>query len=429
MKNSETDREMINLIKDTLDNYEEQYILGAWENFVRRRNSRKKLILWFCGTGIAASLLIGWLGFRFILPGSFSSDTDHQYQNISNLATPVEKDTLKEQLLIRKAPVIYAENKKIKELSHDQSLQRTGEPQNKNQTQKEILEPLNILITAKVNTSVSDTDTYQSEKFMTKRLPDTVNTGTSSSGHIAEKVSTVTVVQRSDTSGNKPVYTQADFKVTPDNDLSANKRDLKLRFGVNISPGVTSTNTASSFNYSGGINADFDLSRNFRLSTGLQVEHQNVINKSSDNPVWIPPGQTQAELVDLDLPLNLTWKFLIRKSTCYYFSGGISSVIYLSENYTSTSYTQKMVQTMETSDGVPNVIYQIENVKTTEQESEAPLNTFNFASRINIIIGFEQHLSSRLFLHLEPYIKIPVSELATQNLRFTTSGITCKISF
>jgi hypothetical protein len=236
-------------------------------------------------------------------------------------------------------------------------------------------------------------------------------------------------VQRSDTSGNKPAYTQADFKVTPDNDLSANKRDLKVRFGVNISPGVTSTNTASSFNYSGGINADFDLSRNFRLSTGLQLEHQNVINKSSDNPVWLPPGQTQAELVDLDLPLNLTWKFLIRKSTCYYFSGGISSVIYLSENYTNTSYTQKMVQAMETKDGVSNVIYQIENVKTTEQESEAPLNTFNFASRINIIIGFEQHLSSRLFLHLEPYMKIPVSGLATQNLRFTTSGISCKISF
>jgi len=429
MKNSETDREMIDLIKDTLDNYEEQYILGSWENFVRRRKSRKKLILWFSGTGIAASLLIGWLGFRFILSGSFSSNPDHQHQNISNLEVLEKKDTLKEHLLIRQAPVIYAENKKITGHSHDQLLKRTGEPQNNNQTQKEITEPLNILITAEVNTSVPDTDTYQSEKFITKLLPDTVNTGMLSSGNTAEKVSSLSEVQRSDTSGNKPAYTQADIKVTPDNDLSANKRDLKLRFGVNISPGVTSTNTASSFNYSGGINADFDLSRSFRLSTGLQLEHQNVINKSSDNPVWIPPGQTQAELVDLDLPLNLTWKFLIRKSTCYYFSGGISSVIYLSENYTSTSYTQKMVQTMETSDGVSNMIYQIENVKTTEQESEAPLNTFNFASRINIIIGFEQHLSSRLFLHLEPYIKIPVSELATQNLRFTTSGIICKISF
>jgi hypothetical protein len=88
-----------------------------------------------------------------------------------------------------------------------------------------------------------------------------------------------------------------------------------------------------------------------------------------------------------------------------------------------------MVQSVEMNDGVPDMTYQLENVKTTEQETETPLNTFDLAGRINIMLGFEQHLSSRLFLHLEPFIKIPVSELATQNLRFTTSGITCKISF
>jgi hypothetical protein len=154
-----------------------------------------------------------------------------------------------------------------------------------------------------------------------------------------------------------------------------------------------------------------------------------VINESSDNPAWLPPGQTQAELVDLDIPLNITWKFLIRKSTCYYLSGGISSVIYLSENYTTTSYTQKMVQNVEMNGGVPDVNYQLENVKTTEQITEDPLNTFDFAGRINIMFGFEQHLSSRLFLHLEPYLKIPVSDLATENLRYTISGITCKVSF
>ena len=171
------------------------------------------------------------------------------------------------------------------------------------------------------------------------------------------------------------------------------------------------------------------MSRRLLISTGLQIEHQDVINKSSDNPAWIPPEKTQAELVDLDLPLNITWKFLIRKSTCYYLSSGISSVIYLSEKYTSTSYSQKIVQTVEMDGGVPNVTYQLENVKTTEQKTEAPFNTFDFAGRINIMLGFEQHLSSRLFLHLEPYIKIPVSQLATENLRFTTRGITCKISF
>jgi hypothetical protein len=429
MKNSETDRVLIDLIKDTLDNYEEQYILGSWENFVRRRKRRKKLILWFTCTGIAASLLIGWLGFRFIISDSFSSNAGHQQSSISNLQIPVEKETLKEHILIRQVQSIPVENKKTRGRSHDQSLQSTSELQNKNHTLKENLEALNIPGTGKVNTSVSPADTFPLEKNIANSQSDTVNTGLSSTGSTADKVSSVSEVHRSDTSVNKPVYRQAGVKINPENDLPDNKRSQKVRLGVNLSPGVTSTNTASSFNYSGGINADFYLSRSFRLSTGLQVEHHNVINESSDNPAWIPSGETLAELVDLDLPLNLTWKFLIRKSTCYYLSGGISSVIYLSENYTRTVYTQKMVQTVEMSDGGASVTYQLENVKTTEQETEAPLSTFDFAGRINIIFGFEQHLSSRLFLHLEPYIKIPVSELAAQNLRFTTSGITCKISF
>jgi len=428
MKNTETDRELNDLIKGTLDNYEEQYILGSWENFVRLRKRRKKLILWFTGTGIAASLLLGWLGFRFILPGSLSSNLDWQQQNASNLEIPLVKDTLKEHKIIRPVPAIREESIKSKESIPYMSPESLVESQSINQTKMELPDSLNILIASEFNNSGSDSDTYLSGKRPDYHLQDTAKKVLSVSG-AAEGENSVSEAHRSDTVGNKSAYRSTDLKTTPENIPADNNRSQKFRFGVNISPGVTSTSTASSFNYSGGVNADYELSRRLRLSSGLQVEHQNVINESSDNPAWIPSGQTQADLVDIDLPLNLTWKFLIRKSACYYLAGGISSVIYLSENYTSTSYTQKMVGTVEMNDGVPNVAYQLENVKSVEQEAEAPLSTFDFAGRINIIFGFEQHLSSRVFLHFEPYIKIPVSQLATQNLRFTTSGITCKISF
>jgi hypothetical protein len=143
----------------------------------------------------------------------------------------------------------------------------------------------------------------------------------------------------------------------------------------------------------------------------------------------MPAEKTQAMLVDIDIPLNITWKFLIRKSTCYYLSSGISSVAYLSEKYTTTSYSQKVVQVVNMTEGVPNVSYQVETVAKTDQQTNPPLSQFDFAGRVNIIFGYEQHLSSKLFLHIEPYIKIPVTDIAAQDLRFTTSGITCKISF
>jgi hypothetical protein len=233
----------------------------------------------------------------------------------------------------------------------------------------------------------------------------------------------------SDSSGYKPLYKQTDPQTSIENDITDRSSSQKFRFGVNISPGVASTATASTFNYSGGVNADFAFLPSFRLSTGLQFEHLSVVNTDQPDDPSLPEGETKATLVDLDIPLNITWKFLVRKSTSYYVSGGISSVVYLSEKYVNTSYSQQMVAVVEVNDYKPSITYQKENVKTTEQTTEDPLSTFDFASRVNIIFGYEQHLSSKLFLHVEPYLKIPISDLATQNIKYTTGGITCKISF
>jgi hypothetical protein len=429
MENSETDRELFDLIKKTLDNYEELYILGSWENFIKKRKRRKKLILWFTVTGIAASLLLGWFGYRFIFPGSISNKNVFNQQVISNLTTPTIKDTLKDQIHIRQAPVIQAKDNNKYRISHNQGLQPKSEPLNKIQTTKQIRDTTDILSIAEVNASELNPIINLSEKTITNQTPDTVNTSLQLQDVSVEDVRYLSALNKSDSSINNPDYKKEEIIATPEKNLSDKRRSQKIRIGVNISPGITSTNTGSSFNYSGGINADFDFSSSLRFSTGIQIERQNVINKNSDNPAWIPPGNTQSELVDLDVPLNITWKFLIKKSTCYYLSSGISSVVYLSEKYTNTSYTQKMVQATEMVDGVPNLVYQLENVKSVEQTTEAPLSTFDFAGRINITLGIQQPLSSKLFLHFEPFIKIPVSDLATQNLRFTTSGIMCKISF
>jgi hypothetical protein len=429
MENSETDRELFDLIKKTLDNYEEHYILGSWENFVKKRKRRKKLILWVTVTGIAASLLLGWFGYRFIFPGSISNKSVFNQQVISNLTTPTIIDTIKDQILILQAPVIQVKDNNKYRISHYQGLQPKSEPLNKIQETKQIRDTTDILGIADVNASELNPIINPSEKTITDQSPDVVNPGLQSPDVNVEDVSNLSEVSKSDTSINNPYRKVAEVNATPEKSPSVGRRSQKIRIGVNISPGITSTNTSSSFTYSGGINADFEFSRSLRLSTGIQIERQNVVNESSGNPGWIPPENTQSELVDLDVPLNITWKFLIKKSTCYYLSGGISSVVYLSEKYTNTSYTQKMVQATEMVDGVPNVVYQLENVKSVEQTTEAPLSTFDFAGRINITFGIEQPLFSKLTLYFEPFIKIPVSDLATQNLRFTTSGIMCKISF
>ena len=110
MKKSETDRDFLDLVKNTLDNYEEQYILGSWENFVKTRKRRRRVIFWRIGAGIAASLLIGWLGFRLIPsdPFSHSADKNHISGEYPNPVIPEVKDTLYKSSVISREVRDYA---------------------------------------------------------------------------------------------------------------------------------------------------------------------------------------------------------------------------------------------------------------------------------------------------------------------------------
>jgi hypothetical protein len=57
------------------------------------------------------------------------------------------------------------------------------------------------------------------------------------------------------------------------------------------------------------------------------------------------------------------------------------------------------------------------------------LNTLDLAGRLNLIFGYRQRISPTLNLHVEPFVKIPLSGLASENIRFTTGGVTFKVSF
>jgi len=433
MKRPETERELIDLIVNTVKNSEEHYILGSWENFIKKRKQKRKFIVWLSITGFAASLLIGWLGFRFFVSDSSGFNTDSVLkQQITGIhETEVQKDTSAKQYLDGRGTLNLSVNNKVNNKGSAIRGKDYSDPKLKYLLNRDSLNIDSLLKTGVIYELRSDARILTGEKNMADHIPDSVKSDLQSQPLINEPGKYIATNQKTDSSeiNPKPGYPAAALNPDILNDTPVGEIAKKLRFGVSFSPGVTSTNTVSSFNYSGGISADMDLSRRFRFSTGLQLEHQNVINEAADSPAWVPAGQTEASLVSLDLPLNLTWKVLVRKSVCYYLSGGISSIAYLSEKYITTSYSQKMVSVVSMREGEQTVDYKLENIENTERETEDPLNTIDFAGRVNFILGFEKHLPSGIYLHIEPYLKIPVSQLATRDLRFTTSGITCKISF
>ncbi len=430
MKNTETDREISDLIKETLDGYEEQYILGSWEEFVRRRKRKRKLAIWFSTTGIAASLLAFWLLYTIFFQGSVIRPTGDRSTNVasSGIQSVNPGENRNEPYRADKVPSSSSTADRTV-LSHHEKYSQVAEA----------YEPPVLPVAGKKpggreEAGVKDTLKQSGEsnsdiRHLTAGAPETYSKNIITEEKSEHKYSGNSGKMRADSSLTGSRNTNDFTKPEPDNDLTKSTYRRKIRLGISLAPGFTNSGTTSALSYSGGLIAEYSVSDRFIISTGMQFEHQSVDDESTDHPDWMPADKSKAELVDLDLPLNITWKLRTGKSTAYYLSAGVSSLLYLSEKYISTTYTQKMLQAIEIKDGIPNVTYQLETVSSTQEEKEQAFSTFDLAGRINIIIGVEQKLSKNLFLRVEPFLKVPVTELASRNLRFTTSGISCRLSF
>jgi hypothetical protein len=237
--------------------------------------------------------------------------------------------------------------------------------------------------------------------------------------------------KQDNTSNTKAEQTYLAIQSVEANNKIADDPKRKVRFGVNFSPGLNSSQSASSVNYTGGVSADIPLSSHLQLSTGLQVENQNLVKEfpSIAASSTAPRNEIKRELINLDLPLNLTWKFVAEKSHAYYVSAGISSLVHLKQEDRNTTYSQDLIPVTSLVNGESVKSYNVVDMVSVTQNSVAPTQTFDFAGRINLMVGFEKKLTNRFYLHIEPYTKIPTSGQAAGSFNYTTSGINFKVSF
>ena len=390
MKEKEIDNEITALIKQALDGYQEDYIKGSWENFVQKKKGKRRRIIWLISSAIAASLMVGILLFNLNNP----IVKNELLKNNQQIVTKENPDSV----FIKKGPVT--------------KLTAGLVPEKRISSSKPVMSfanPKSLSVNSSIDTQSAPPQPTNTPKDSLKITPATKKTADPA------KRKTVT----------RPLY---NLPAEDDRFAEAGSK-RKVRFGVNFSPGINATQTASSFNFAGGISADFAVYSNFQLSTGLQFENQSIISNGTQISTSGPANQTKANLMNLDLPVNITWRFLSGKLKSYYLSAGVSSLAYLKQDYQNTSYSQELVAVSSMVGGHQITSYNIVNVASTTQNTTSSFHTFDIAGRLNFSLGFEKQLSPKLFLHLEPYVKIPVSGQTIENLKYISSGINFKISF
>ncbi|MCE1197797.1 MAG: outer membrane beta-barrel protein [Marinilabiliales bacterium] len=397
------------LIRHSLADYEEPYAKGAWEGFVKQRERKKKRLLWQVISGVAACLIFGLIGTGLVWQRT-SDEMVLQTKTVAN-QKPVA-------VAIQEKPATSASTKELTAMVAQKhaavSLTQTGHSGSAGKR------PLALLQENKDQNSpaVGEIKSSEPQHQPTQSSKEEVNSPQQASA-------------KQQNQGKEPTTERSDA-VQPLPERDPNKiHPKRIRIGINIAPGINYTQSANALNLSGGLSADIALTNRIGLTTGLQLENGNVKSRYSSiaASVSAPSNQNEAKRIDLDLPLNLTWRFAAQKEQTFYVSAGVSSLVHLYQENTLTSYSQMLVPVSDFTSGTEVKSYNIVNQVSVLQNSNTPNQTFDFAGRMNLMFGVERKLSNRLWLHLEPYAKIPLSGSDVGYLKYTSTGINFKISF
>lgn len=195
--------------------------------------------------------------------------------------------------------------------------------------------------------------------------------------------------------------------------------------------------SSNQFNAGGGFTSDIRLSKKFSISTGIAIA-QNTLSYNVEPPSALnQPNQIatasltfaaannfhiaaptfknyNADLLGLDVPLNLKYTFNPDKGGTYIMAG-LSSGTFINETYTY-SYNNPAPFSANISQALQ------------DQTTHNSFNSFYFARTLNLSFGTGYTLGKNRLI-IEPFLKYPLDGLGTQQIRFGAGGINLKFSF
>ena len=189
-------------------------------------------------------------------------------------------------------------------------------------------------------------------------------------------------------------------------------KNLKLVTGVTVAQNSLNfntaipTNTQSSFAVPSASNSFSTYSLPSAAKANVLFSPANVASEPSLK-------NYDANMVSLDIPLNLKYDFNPKKYD-FYVLAGLSSGTFINETYTyQYNYPALFSPSLQ----------QIQN-----QTSRNNFESFYFAKTLNLAFGVGYPLGKN-HLILEPFLKYPLDGMGSQNIRFGAGGINLKFNF
>jgi hypothetical protein len=190
----------------------------------------------------------------------------------------------------------------------------------------------------------------------------------------------------------------------------------KVNFALSVmyAPALNSVNNFSGarLGSDAGVLLTLELSKKWSLSTGaiyakkIYESDFNSYNPSNKASMPYTPDNIYADCRVLDIPLNVNYLLLNNRKNTLKLGTGLSSYLMLKENY-ELQYQEA---------GVKNYTYSIKNQNK------------HLLSILNVQANYERRISSKLGIGLQPYLKIPLSDIGYGNVKLQSLGIAVNLN-
>lgn len=445
-------------IQEVFEEYQDDSADFGWEKFEKLREKERPVrpfILWLTS---AAAIFLMACGVWFFNSNMEKSNvvvkkTEPIKEKLTNNVSII-KPLPEKAVSIAGAGNLDVPDRKLKVISQKGSvvnMARSGKTNNKN-TDNALFSAIESNTKIRLNTNRVDNITAGNEQELSKnsKKPDTITIKA-----IDRESNTALVQEKASTLPSNPsiaVNKSAEqlSKITPNKKISPNKGNKAVALSVYAGTHFNySKGSENSLNLGFGLSSDIKLTKNLKLSTGIAIA-QNTLKYSSENNL---PSNTlsgfvstlngsfkggmdaspilsnsfgaatasklndfNANLLSLDIPINIKYQVLSKKNKLYVLTG-LSSGTYLSEVYTY-KYNQSYLAGSQ-------VILDNQGSGISSKSS----NNFYLARTLNISAGLSTPLTKTQDLTIEPFIKYPLGGLGEQQIKFGAAGINLKLNF
>ncbi|MXV50289.1 outer membrane beta-barrel protein [Pedobacter sp. HMF7647] len=374
--------EITDHLKEELASLDFGYRPGAWEDFKKREKKRRRLILWRRVSVAAAILLVG-IG---------------TYLQINNSQQTVEKLSYKTEERQNKLAIAEAE-----------------------ETTPRVLASI----------TPSNSSKHLSSLFGNRQLlPRAGSAGIA----LPQVRQTSFVIARPFTTSNAPAdatnIEKAPFSRPVEEPGSPTGKSSKPRawtFGLAVGQGIDSR---SKMDLNIGTQLSYKVSKKLSLSTGLYYSELGGAKKITPDYAALRSGRmlssTTATMRGIDIPLELQYHLTSK----VYARLGVSAFAVTSQEQ-SLEYTSQSTGVSTFVDASGNTQTQAVTTSSVSSESVAKnqLEDYRNFGLYNMAIGFDQKLTSKNTISIEPFVKIPFSKFSEHQVNLAQGGLRLKVSF